>query len=60
MNKKFINVSNEAGEITVQVAKTKLSFLVASCAKFRLEENDNASIAFSSTKTDSILVTEAV
>ncbi|UTZ41545.1 hypothetical protein [Vibrio campbellii] len=60
MNKKFKNVSEESGEITVQVAQTKLSFYVASGAEFTVEVTDNADIVLSSTKMDSNLVIESV
>ena len=60
MNKKFKNVSEESGEITVQVAQTKLSFYVASGAEFMVEVTDNADIVLSSTKMDSNLVIESV
>jgi hypothetical protein len=60
VNKKFRNVSDESGEITVQVAQTKLSFYVASGAEFTVEANDNADIVFSNTKTDGNLVIQPV
>ena len=60
MNKKFKNVSEESGEITVQVAQAKLIFHVASGAEFTVEVADNADIVLSSTKMDSNLVIELV